>query len=1058
MEDCEALRKGPSVVTCECKVIGPSPPAPCASTPTSSSQLSDCAPRLGGNINFNNILHLKYSDLPSSCYNYFLYGFRDERDFEEFKQDLRDFLRLKRECSAADSGASSSGVDCADGALSPLEDNFLDLNEELQVICRPNSVLKNRRRSNTGRQYLKGLSPASSTSSSTEEALEEEGDDSICLVSHFCGSDASCSTGLEPATSEGALETNVGCQTQTSTLSQSDRLCQCDRVNTSRCICCRHLLPVTSERQLSEENRPRPDSFGLRQDFDRRSGLYENHRHPKQTYRQSGLPVPRSSINTTLMDFINGDEHFREFDRVFETVNLNGGNQSSGPPSSPSRAQTVNGSNDNDGGDIRNAQDDNGNEDDELGTLGKERGPRDSLILYRARDALHRPSYVDNMLADFFDNDETFQEFEQEFQKFKLKRRSQMLLRNLSNMGSSKDIFGDVKAFCDRTLQQQERQKLYRKSSVKALESEGSFDSTQGDAAAPVHDCSPQESQEQKVTIQSHEPLIWRSVEDWERMLRKMKRNSRLLLDSKHHPKHQRRSVHGFSHPTSSHQQQYDRTQSLADLSGCHVEQLPGSSKLLRRDGQISAAGFPADTRHSCCTLGPKSVDCDGALHHKHSSVPNLNSHISKEQPNPSSGLFSVDDDNEDSSGDYLSGNSEQWENNLSKELSFDNEEARYSSTSTLCSSNGDVHNEVDNEEDYDENQDETSSCSFSCSIGSDLHIHEEGDYTDDDLDAAPVARGLRRCSCPVNNRTQSLMELSTVQHQEDPASLQATQSAGNLHFSNTCDIERGASSDVIEDCQPQPGSRPACTYRASSVPYCSARSPPANKRHPYRSSSSAACEEATCDILAASTTRSPSWSIPRPPSAVSDSLSDLESDENYDTATSDLSDLSDQFSTAKSDLSSGFLAAASALSSQSRSFDLDLSDISAAPSDEEDEDDWTPGSSPPEVSRQWARHGVKDITARYERAFGAGQQNLVGGEATSSSSCPYSRGHCHSYHGKELQRGPISVNSNTGGRPRSCTDCDLAWQVGLFRVFPIDMAHSAGSIGGNSYNISELK
>ncbi|KAK7503367.1 hypothetical protein BaRGS_00005288, partial [Batillaria attramentaria] len=45
----------------------------------------------------DDIFKLTFSDLNSPRYRYFRYGFTDEEDFEEFKQDLKNFRRLKRE-------------------------------------------------------------------------------------------------------------------------------------------------------------------------------------------------------------------------------------------------------------------------------------------------------------------------------------------------------------------------------------------------------------------------------------------------------------------------------------------------------------------------------------------------------------------------------------------------------------------------------------------------------------------------------------------------------------------------------------------------------------------------------------------------------------------------------------------------------------------------------------------------------------------------------------------------------------------------------------------------
>ena len=1008
MEKCESYWQSPVVERVRESHRSISPLSKCLASPAPPYAVSDCCdPRLASNVNFNNILNLSYWELPSTCYKYFLHGFRDERDFEDFKQDLRDFLRLKRECWAANRRTSSQND--ADGPLDHAEDDaFRDLNEELEVICRPSSVHKNRRKHSS-------------------RPAEQEQNPQPKITDH-----------LKPDT------------------------CQC-RCNTDGVF-----VGVEGRTQH------RQDSFALREDFDRRSGLHEP---LNRVTRRSGLPASRTSINHILMEFINGDEHFREFDRVYETVNGSNPSRSPAPPSRPpsaahgirrsscpgGRHTSSDGNNNNSNGNGNvfltdrmshdnghrsgRENDENGNSDEESTSFGLNGGARDSLVLYRKRDTFHRPSYVDDMLADFFDNDETFLEFEQEFQKFKSNRRSQMMLKNLSNMGSSKDIFGDLKAFCDRTLQQKERQRIWRMSSSKAMSSEEeSVETTHDEEAMPVCPPGGQESQEA-----GHDPLIWRSVEDWERMLRKMKRNSRLLLDAAgHHPgqpqhQHHRRSVQ-LPRPTSSHGQQYDRTQSMADLTRFHGNPSLPSGDTATQSGIQTISAPPLGNRHSSCNLDSQGIDHNQGIRKKRSSVPNIaeSSMVCRETNRPEVSpaaarppVISLEECKEASLDDLLPTPTECKEAQWAKNFSMDTEGSRYSSTSTLCSSNGVEHHMDAHDADLDE--DDASSCAFSCSMGSDLHIHEEGDYTDDDLDTGPPGhQALRQCSCPPStSRSHSLMELNAGPghrgHKSfSSTSLQATHSADNLRYRDSPygTIESGSS--VVDVTGHLAVPRPGHFHRAASVPCSSpiSRCYTESVQQPHRpTSSKAACDEAlVCDIdklspsaRASSASRDGSaplsWPTPRPPSAVSDRLSDLESNDTYDTATSDLSDaeLSDHFSTAKSDLSLvGPMATGSALSSlstRSRSFDLDLSDISGA---EDDEDDWTPGSSPPDHDDPWARHGVKDITLRYE-------QQALGNEChqrathPSDSSSPYSRGHCHSYHGTEAKREHNLTNSRDG-------------------------------------------
>ncbi|XP_071083448.1 ras association domain-containing protein 1 homolog isoform X3 [Haliotis cracherodii] len=101
---------------------------------------------------------------------------------------------------------------------------------------------------------------------------------------------------------------------------------------------------------------------------------------------------------------------------------------------------------------------------------------------------------MDDSFLDFFNNDEDFMEFEHELEKFKSNRRSRVL--DGLNRRSSCDIFGDVKAFCDRSLK-----------------SDSSRDSTKGSDHC------------------DRDSKMWNSAEEWDFVLNKLKRNSRLFSD-----------------------------------------------------------------------------------------------------------------------------------------------------------------------------------------------------------------------------------------------------------------------------------------------------------------------------------------------------------------------------------------------------------------------------------------------------------------------------------------------------------------------------------------------
>ncbi|XP_059169698.1 uncharacterized protein LOC131951346 [Physella acuta] len=359
----------------------------------------------------HSIFNIHFSELPASKYNYFLYGFKDEKDFEEFKQDLRDFQKLKRCTNASSEDAASHA------AL-----------KDLELICRPNHVCQNRRKGHHHRSV----------------------DENSTVRYRHCSRHKS-------------LEADAGAS------------CQCD-------------------------GQTRRDSFGLKADFERRSGLFGFDKRGALT----------SNIQDILMEFMNGDEHFQEFERVFDNVN----NRRIAKEMDHSRAL---------------------------------QGPSGSFPDNDRRSNYGEESthFTGDIFSDFFDNDETFLEFEKELEKFRASRASS-LLGSVSSLGSSRDIFGDFKSYCDRNIRSQSSSM----SSVTSCSSEEARPSCGDDS--PCHG------------------LPWRSVEDWERILRKMKRNSRLMVGTDNHRDgYSRSSMYGLSNG-GSQPERYQKTQSLADLTRCH--------------------------------------------------------------------------------------------------------------------------------------------------------------------------------------------------------------------------------------------------------------------------------------------------------------------------------------------------------------------------------------------------------------------------------------------------------------------------------------------------------
>ncbi|KAH9487794.1 hypothetical protein Btru_068354 [Bulinus truncatus] len=502
----------------------------------------------------NSIFNLKFSELPTSKYNYFLYGFKDERDFEEFKQDLRDFQQLKRNCLGSDQKA--------DSRLS-----YAALKEDLELICRPNRVFENRRRHHNDRDKPRHRNVTRRT---TEQLVAED------------------QKGERP-------------------------------------------LSGSSKTPITEEAVSKPDPFGLRADFDRRSGVFGFD-------RRSGISC---SIKEILMDFINGDEHFQEFERVFNTVNKT---RMDNVKSSP-------------GQEILCRQ--SGQNNSSLALSEQSRHSTGSDM-----KRCERSSHLD-LFSDFFDNDETFLEFEKEFENFRNAKKTNFLA-NLGHMGSSRDIFGDVKSYCDRNVKSGSQWSVNR--------------CTSEDEATPS--CPDDHGQV---------GLIWHSVEDWEKILKKMKRNSLLLLDGCSH-----RPVYGLSQ-RSAPTKRYLKTQSLADLTGCHAP----------------------ETDHRYLTDVIDSSRTGYSYSVNDLSLP-ASMRFSPSRCSDSSSSFAGDVD------DAISTSSSRWSEQL-------NGGSHYSSSSTLCSSRDDL------------------SCSLSCSCCSDLHIDED---TDDEL-SLPYSQ-----SPSSRNRSHSLMDI----------------------------------------------------------------------------------------------------------------------------------------------------------------------------------------------------------------------------------------------------------------------------------------------------------
>ncbi|XP_021370302.1 uncharacterized protein LOC110461236 [Mizuhopecten yessoensis] len=124
-----------------------------------------------------------------------------------------------------------------------------------------------------------------------------------------------------------------------------------------------------------------------------------------------------------LMEFLNSDEHFQEFERVFETFKSNRFSDSLDK--------------------LRCSLNRYGDEEEEEEHDHEEIDDKCDVFEEELED-----SQIEDSFTDFFDHDEDFMAFEREFQNLKkVKRRSKVLQRINRNSGC--DIVQELKAFCD---------------------------------------------------------------------------------------------------------------------------------------------------------------------------------------------------------------------------------------------------------------------------------------------------------------------------------------------------------------------------------------------------------------------------------------------------------------------------------------------------------------------------------------------------------------------------------------------------------------------------------
>lgn len=157
----------------------------------------------------------------------------------------------------------------------------------------------------------------------------------------------------------------------------------------------------------------------LKQEFEERSSP-----SCKRKPRQDTAESKKSRFSPDqLMEFFNSDENFQEFERVFETF------KSKRFSNSADKLRLS-----------LNRFDDSDSSDDDDKTVVLD----DELFIGDLDDDPEE----EDMFAEFFDNDESFIEFEREFQTFKVKRRSRVIDR--INRQSGCDIVSELQAICDR--------------------------------------------------------------------------------------------------------------------------------------------------------------------------------------------------------------------------------------------------------------------------------------------------------------------------------------------------------------------------------------------------------------------------------------------------------------------------------------------------------------------------------------------------------------------------------------------------------------------------------
>ncbi|XP_041349945.1 uncharacterized protein LOC121369139 [Gigantopelta aegis] len=239
-------------------------------------------------------------------------------------------------------------------------------------------------------------------------------------------------------------------------------------------------------------------------------GILEQQEQQQQRCQRS--VCENSFLYDPPMELFGGDEHYEEFERVFDTISSRKRFSTDVDEYSRYRMQQRSPSVESDGSRIKD--------------------PSPFRFSYGSR---HRLDFadIDDSFMDFFNNDEDFMEFEKEFEKFKPRRRSHVLDDDLPSFGSSCDIFEDVQMFCDRSLNNDSNSGASENCN-RVPDGEGDFQ-------------------------------MWNSAEEWDFVLNKLKRNSRLFSE-KNPVSDECKNQHRKTHVDSSNVCSSNRS------SGCDID------------------------------------------------------------------------------------------------------------------------------------------------------------------------------------------------------------------------------------------------------------------------------------------------------------------------------------------------------------------------------------------------------------------------------------------------------------------------------------------------------